>query len=129
RDSWRRGDRSLYGRLDLSFGGRGDAKLLEYNADTPPSICEAAVFQWTWLEQGIERGLLRPDADQFNSLHERLIEAWKTFGASRLHLAGTLDSPEDATTLGYLEDTARQAGLQTTLLAMDDIGWRDGRGF
>lgn len=130
RDSWRRGDRSLYGRLDLSFGDSGDAKLLEYNADTPTSIFEAAVFQWTWLEQGIERGLLEPDADQYNSLHERLIESWKTFGgASRLHLAGTLDNPEDSTTLGYLEDTARQAGLQTTLLAMEDIGWRDGHGF
>ena len=130
RDSWRRRDRSLYGRLDLSFGGSGPAKLLEYNADTPTSIFEAAVFQWTWLEQGIERGLLKPDADQFNSLHERLIEAWKTFGpVDRLHLAGVLDNPEDATTLAYLEDTARQAGLQTTVLAIESIGWRDGRGF
>ena len=33
----------------------GPAKLLEYNADTPTSIFEAAVFQWTWLEQAIER--------------------------------------------------------------------------
>ena len=130
RDSWRRHDASLYGRLDLSYGGSGPAKLLEYNADTPTSIFEAAVFQWTWLEQGIERGLLKPDADQFNSLHERLIEAWKTFGpVARLHLAGVLDNPEDAITLAYLEDTAKQAGLQTTVLAMESIGWRDGRGF
>jgi glutathionylspermidine synthase len=130
RDSWRRGDQSLYGRLDLSFGGSGDAKLLEYNADTPTSIFEAAVFQWTWLEQGIERHLLPSGADQFNSLHERLIETWKKFAlAGHLHLAGSLDSGEDATTLAYLEDTARQAGLKTTLLAMESIGWRDGLGF
>ena len=58
RDSWRRQDGSLYGRLDLSYGGSGEAKLLEYNADTPTSIFEAAVFQWTWLEQAIERRLL-----------------------------------------------------------------------
>jgi len=38
------------GRLDLSFGGNGPAKLLEYNADTPTSIFETAVFQWSWLE-------------------------------------------------------------------------------
>ncbi|MGG2305086.1 glutathionylspermidine synthase family protein, partial [Salmonella enterica] len=50
-DSWKRRDRSLYGRLDLKFDGAGPAKLLEYNADTPTSIFEAAVFQWTWLEQ------------------------------------------------------------------------------
>ena len=130
RDSWRHEQASLYGRLDLSYGGSGEAKLLEYNADTPTSIFEAAVFQWTWLEQGIERNLLPAGADQFNSLHERLIAAWKKFGvASRLHLTGLLDNPEDATTLAYLEDSAKQAGLNTTLLPIESIGWNDARGF
>jgi glutathionylspermidine synthase len=130
RDSWQRDEGSLYGRLDLSFGGRGPAKLLEYNADTPTSIFEAAVFQWTWLEQGIARHTLSPDADQFNSLHERLIGAWKKLvNGSRLHLTGTTGNTEDAGTLAYLEDTARQAGLETTLLDIETIGWRDGGGF
>jgi glutathionylspermidine synthase len=130
RDSWHRDEASLYGRLDLSFGGHGPAKLLEYNADTPTSIFEAAVFQWTWLEQGIERHILPPDADQFNSLHERLIDAWKKLGSgSHLHLTGTIGNPEDAGTLAYLEDCARQAGLETTLLDIEAIGWRDGGGF
>ncbi|HEY3677435.1 MAG TPA: glutathionylspermidine synthase family protein [Bradyrhizobium sp.] len=128
-DSWRRNDRSLYGRLDLSFDGRGPAKLLEYNADTPTSIFEAAVFQWTWLEQAIERQIIPSRADQFNSIHERLIEAWKKLGHDRhLHLAGMTASLEDSGTLAYLEDTARQAGLPTTLLDIEAIGWReDGR--
>jgi glutathionylspermidine synthase len=129
RDSWQRNEPSLYGRLDLSYGGSGPAKLLEYNADTPTSVFETAVFQWTWLEQGIERCLLGPGADQFNSLHERLIEAWKKFGSGRLHLAGLLGNPEDTTTLAYLEDTAKQAGLATTLLDIESIGWREGSGF
>jgi glutathionylspermidine synthase len=131
RDSWKRDEGSLYGRLDLSFDGHGPAKLLEYNADPPTSIFEAAVFQWTWLEQGIERNLLPSGADQFNSLHERLIEAWKEHGkASRhLHLTGSLESTEDAGTLAYLEDTARQAGFETTLLDIAAIGWRDSGGF
>jgi glutathionylspermidine synthase len=129
RDSWHRDEGSLYGRLDLSYGGSGPAKLLEYNADTPTSIFEAAVFQWTWLEQGIERSFLSRDADQFNSLHERLIEAWKKFGGQRLHLAGLLDNVEDATTLAYLEDTAKQAGLKTTLLGIESIGWNEADGF
>jgi glutathionylspermidine synthase len=125
RDSWHRHERSLYGRLDLSFDGHGPAKLLEYNADTPTSIFEAAVFQWTWLEQGIERHILPVYADQFNSLHERLIEAWKKVGSgSHLHLTGTTENAEDAGTLAYLEDTARQAGLPTTLLDIEAIGWR-----
>jgi glutathionylspermidine synthase len=129
-ESWHREEASLYGRLDLSFDGRGPAKLLEYNADTPTSIFEAAVFQWTWLEQAIERRIIPAHADQFNSIHERLIEAWKTLGEGRhLHLAGSTENPEDAGTLAYLEDTARQAGLATTLIDIEDIGWRgdDGR--
>jgi glutathionylspermidine synthase len=125
-DSWRRNDASLYGRLDLSFDGRGPAKLLEYNADTPTSIFEAAVFQWTWLEQAIERRIIPSRADQFNSIHERLIEAWKKLGQGRhLHLAGMTASVEDTGTLAYLEDTARQAGLPTTLLDIEAIGLRE----
>jgi glutathionylspermidine synthase len=126
--SWKRGDPSLYGRFDLSYSGQGPAKLLEYNADTPTSVFETAVFQWQWLEDAIARQVVPKDADQYNSLHERLIEGWKEIGKTakesggHLHLAGALDEPEDAGTLTYLEDTAQQAGLTTAVLAMDDIG-------
>ena len=129
-ESWQRDDGSLYGRLDLSFDGHGTAKLLEYNADTPTSIFEAAVFQWTWLEQATERRIIPHAADQFNSIHERLIEAWKKLGRGRpLHLTGTTENPEDAGTLAYLEDTASQAGLPTTLIDIEDVGWREQGGF
>jgi glutathionylspermidine synthase len=129
-ESWHRDELSLYGRLDLGFDGQGHAKLLEYNADTPTSIFEAAVFQWTWLEQATERGIIPAHADQFNSIHERLIEAWKKVGAGRhLHLTGATANTEDAGTLAYLEDTARQAGLDTTLLDIEDIGLNDGGRF
>ena len=53
--SWKRGDPSLYGRFDLSYDGNGPAKLLEYNADTPTSVFETAVFQWMWLEDAKAR--------------------------------------------------------------------------
>ncbi|MCX7825954.1 MAG: glutathionylspermidine synthase family protein, partial [Verrucomicrobiae bacterium] len=69
--SWQRDDFSLYGRFDLSYDGEGSPKLLEYNADTPTALVEAAVVQWHWLQE------LYPDGDQFNSIHERLIEAWE----------------------------------------------------
>ena len=130
-ESWHRDEGSLYGRLDLSYDGHGPAKLLEYNADTPTSIFEAAVFQWTWLEQAIERQIIPRNADQFNSIHERLIEAWTKIGQGRhLHLTGTTENAEDAGTLAYLEDTAVQAGLQTTMIDIEEIGWReDGGGF
>ena len=72
KESWRQ-ERSftLYGRFDLAYDGNSPPKLLEYNADTPTMLLEAAVVQWYWLEEKF------PDADQFNSIHERLMEQWK----------------------------------------------------
>jgi glutathionylspermidine synthase len=84
------------------------------------------VFQWTWLEQAIERQIIPSRADQFNSIHERLIEAWKKLGhGHHLHLAGMTGNIEDAGTLAYLEDTARQAGLPTSSIDIENIGLRD----
>ncbi|TMJ01158.1 MAG: glutathionylspermidine synthase family protein [Alphaproteobacteria bacterium] len=121
--SWKRGDRSLYGRFDLSYSGEGPAKLLEYNADTPTSVFETAVFQWMWLEDAKARAITPQDADQYNSLHERLIEGWREIGkGGHVHLAGAIDDPEDGGTIAYMEDTARQAGLATTVMPMDQIG-------
>jgi len=129
-ESWERDESSLYGRLDLSFDGRGPAKLLEYNADTPTSIFESAVFQWTWLEQAIERHTIPNAADQYNSIHERLIGTWNKLAAGRhLHLTGMMQNDEDAGTLAYLADTAVQAGLATTTIDIENIGWRDEGGF
>jgi len=121
--SWARRDSTLYGRFDLAYGGKGPAKLLEYNADTPTSLYESAVVQWFWLESLIARGELPKGADQFNSLHEKLIARWREIALGRfLHLACTTHSVEDAGTSAYLEDCAKQAGLSTLSLDMTDIG-------
>jgi glutathionylspermidine synthase len=128
--SWKRADPSLYGRFDLRYDGNGPAKLLEYNADTPTAVFETAVFQWLWLEQAIADNVTPEHADQFNSLHERLIAGWSTIGRGRtLHLAGMTDNAEDFGTMSYMADCARQAGLQTVVLAMDDIGRQPSGGF
>jgi glutathionylspermidine synthase len=128
--SWKRHDRSLYGRFDLRYDGSGPAKLLEYNADTPTSVFETAVFQWNWLNDAIALEIVPRDADQFNALHERLIEGWKILGrGKKIHLAGLLDNPEDAGTLAYLADTAEQAGATARIIAMDRIGLTSGGQF
>jgi len=122
-ESWRRRDPSLYGRFDLVYDGAGAPKLLEYNADTPTSLFEAAVVQWRWLEQNIARGELPAHADQFNSAHEKLIARWAALGdGAFVHFACMTNEPDDAGTLAYLEDCARQAGLPTAALDMGDIG-------
>src|SRR5205823_3183935 len=59
-----------------------------------------------------------------------LIDAWKKFIHTRhLHLAGMTENEEDAGTLAYLEDTASQAGFETTLIDVEDIGLRDDGSF
>lgn len=92
-------------------------KLLEYNADTPTALIEAAVVQWYWLQERF------PQADQFNSIHERLIEAWRHIAAERVHFAAVRDLPEDTQTITYLMDTCQQAGFQTQWTAIDELGW------
>ncbi|UEM21805.1 glutathionylspermidine synthase family protein [Skermanella mucosa] len=124
RRSWTDRERNLYGRFDFSYDGGTPPKLLEYNADTPTSLYEAAVFQWVWLEQMIGRGALPRGSDQFNSLHERLVESWKGVGVvgDRLHLAGVMDAEEDRVTVAYLADCARQAGFATEEMDVAEIG-------
>ena len=114
--SWERDDFSLYGRFDLSYDGQSAPKLLEYNADTPTALIEAAVAQWFWLQD------TRPTADQFNSLHERLLEAWRRFAGQTIHFSSIQEHPEDEQTVLYLRDTCAQAGVQTKSVFIEDIG-------
>ncbi|HTH49470.1 MAG TPA: glutathionylspermidine synthase family protein [Candidatus Limnocylindria bacterium] len=121
RDSWEHDDFSLYGRFDLAWNGQGAPKLLEYNADTPTALLEASVAQWFWLQQNY-RG-----ADQFNSIHERLIAAWKTAPAGPVHFTAVRDNLEDAQTVHYLRDTCAQAGRVTKELPLEEVGWNGQR--
>lgn len=122
-ESWRRRDPHVYGRFDLRYDGSGPAKLLEYNADTPTSLLEAAYIQWYWKED------VFPDGDQWNSLHERLVERWTEIGAklpsSELHFtwSGADPSGEDHLTIACLQETAAEAGLNTVGLAIEEVGW------
>ncbi|WP_228979873.1 glutathionylspermidine synthase family protein [Streptomyces sp. DH12] len=124
-ESWHRRAElpSLYGRFDLRYDGRGPAKMLEYNADTPTSLVEAASPQWFWMEERF------PGADQWNSLHERLVDAWRR--QARLLPPGPLhfvhsdgdEIGEDLMTVAYLRETAEQAGIATEALSVERIGW------
>lgn len=125
--SWNDDEKSLFGRFDLSWNGEGEPKLLEYNADTPTALLEASVVQWYWLQEAV------PGADQFNSIHERLIERWKQVAADLrggpvVHFAAVSDSAEDQGNLDYLRDTAVQAGLDARALDIAEVGW-DGERF
>ncbi|MFJ7075985.1 glutathionylspermidine synthase family protein [Streptomyces sp. NPDC098781] len=125
-EAWRRRAElpSVYGRFDLRYDGTGPAKLLEYNADTPTSLVEAASPQWFWMEDRF------PGADQWNSLHERLVAAWQKQSAllppgGPLYFAYSSadELGEDMMTVAYLKETAEQAGLDTGWISMEEIGW------
>lgn len=122
-ESWRRRDPHVYGRFDLRYDGSGPAKMLEYNADTPTSLLEAAIVQWHWKTD------VFPDDDQWNSLHEQLVARWTEVGSklpsSEVHFSwsGADPSGEDHLTVAYLQETAAEAGLNTVGLAIEDIGW------
>ncbi len=123
--SWHARAPSLYGRFDLRYDGMNAPKLLEYNADTPTSLIEAAVAQWNWLQA------VRPRSDQFNSIHEKLIARWETLRATFsgippvVHFACMKDNEEDLGNLEYLRDTALQAGIDARHIYVEDIGWAD----
>lgn len=124
--SWKRGDPGLYGRFDLAYDGINPPKMLEYNADTPTALLESAVVQWHWLEE------VKPTADQFNSIHDKLIAAWRNIhdrhGPSLVHFSGVVEEYEDFGTLEYMRDVCIQAGLETCRLDIEEIGW-NGHGF
>jgi glutathionylspermidine synthase len=116
--SFRRKDFHLYGRFDLAYDGVSPPRLLEYNADTPTSLLESAVCQWYWLED------CYPDFDQFNSLHERLVERWQQLpGSGTVYLAAIEDNEEDWVCTTYLADTLVQAGRTPVFIGVDAIGW------
>ena len=130
--SWSNDEATLFGRFDFSWdGGVSSAslpegiadsqpKMLEYNADTPTSLIEASVAQWYWLQE------VKPGADQFNSIHEKLIarfqEIAKELGTT-IHFACVGDSEEDLGNLEYLRDAAMQAGIEAKFIDIAHIGW------
>jgi glutathionylspermidine synthase len=122
--SWQEQELSIYGRFDLAYDGTGPPRMLEYNADTPTALVEAAVAQWFWLQDLDARG------DQFNSIHEHLIDGWKRLrerDPSPIYFSALSGVVEDYVTVEYLRDTCIQAGFETDYLDVEMIGWDSAR--
>lgn len=127
-NSWTNGEPHLYGRMDLVYDGKGPAKLLELNYDTPTSLFETGFFQWVWLEEKIQRGELPSGADQFNSLQDKLEEAFRSLPLPQpFYFSSVSDNIEDKGTVDYLMDIAQQAGMDVRYIAIENIGEHDGQ--
>lgn len=128
--SWKRQDKSMYGRFDLAFGQDGSLKMFEYNGDTPVSILECSVAQWDHIQEipNIPSQDLRI---QYNMIDEELLNFWnKQFPQGSLtHFAASAGfRHEDWGNLVYVMDTALRAGLNVKQLVMEDVGLTtDGR--
>ena len=118
--TWAEDHPAIYGRFDLCYKN-GQVKMLEFNADTPTSLYEAGIVQWFWLQD------FDKNKDQFNSIHEKLIAYWKYLKPylhpGALHFTCLKETLEDLTNVEYMRDCAIQAGLDTKLIFIDDIGW------
>ena len=111
-------NRHVYGRFDLAFNSElNTIKMLEYNADTPTSLYESSVVQWDWKEHYFK------EADQYNSIHEELIERWKAFPNNMYFTAHDEAGKEDWITLYYLLDTYLASGKNIgNCINLTDLG-------
>ncbi|HWM07608.1 MAG TPA: glutathionylspermidine synthase family protein [Actinophytocola sp.] len=137
RESIRRGDQSVYARFDLAPNGTDlatgtPARMLEINGDTPTGLVETGVAQWRWIED------ILPGTDQWNSVHDRLVQRWRDLAESGaldgdlvhfLHLDPDLaaDDGELEMTIHYMLDCAVQAGLRAVVQPIDQVGWNRDR--
>ncbi|HEX7662276.1 MAG TPA: glutathionylspermidine synthase family protein [Pseudonocardiaceae bacterium] len=122
-ESWKRRDPQLCGRFDLRYDGSGPAKLLEYDADTPRGLVEAAVAQWWW------RATVFPNGSQWNDIHQRLTERWtelvRQLPTPSVHFtwSGADPTGADRSVISYLGDVAADVGCDAVALAIEDVGW------
>ena len=75
--------------------------------------------------------IVRPLDDQFNSIHEKLIDIFRTLRtvhSGRFYFAALAGNLEDFMTVNYLRDCAMQASWDTEYINVEDIGWHAARG-
>lgn len=121
--SWDKDEHTIYGRFDLRYDG-DTPKLLEYNADTPTGLLEAAVVQWHWMKETQEF------YNQYNSIHEKLLDIFKILKdkwEGRFYFTALKDNLEDFMTVNYLRDVAIQTGWSTEYIHIEDIGHDNSR--
>jgi glutathionylspermidine synthase len=119
--SWDHDEATVYGRFDFPTTAKRP-ELLEYNADTPTSLLEA-VIQWYWMQDVFPT----PISSTRSTIADR---SWKIFGAAHARgvwFTSISGNVEDFMTVNYLRDTAIQAGLKTTYIEVERIGWNHDR--
>jgi glutathionylspermidine synthase len=118
--SWRKGEKGVYGRFDFSFNGNDMPKLLEYNADTPVCLLEAALIQEKWQKD------CQPEASQFNKIQDLLIHRWQSIDLPKnacIYFTGMDENKEIKANTKFLLKTALASGFNVKWLPVEKIGW------
>ena len=117
--SWRSRELSVYGRFDLRYDGTSPPKLFEYNADTPTSLLEASRLQQGW------RTDLFQNAGQFNTIEERLIDAWRTVASRHpiVYFSSVSGHAEDMGNVFFMRDVAERAGIDARYIFVEEVRW------
>lgn len=129
--SWRAKDSPLHGRMDFSFTPDGTPMLLDYEADSPFGLAEAAYVQWEWFEAWQAASGKSSDSQE-NLIYEKLTAHLPlaalpprfaiACGGETLVNGSPADTGErfDAE---FIAEIAREAGLRPGICSMEQIGW------
>ena len=94
--------------------------------DSTSSIQNHDISTQKTIDQSEKTSLVSSASIQFNSIHDRLVEAWQRFLAECsgvLYFLSTAGHVEDYMNVNYLRDTAIQAGARTEYLAIEELGF------
>lgn len=131
--SWTKRDDEIDLTTRATFGWDGSAtgpKLIGFQADATYGLVEAALGQWWWKEASFAQ------SDQFNTLHEALVERVRLsltkrmnrVGAAGVHLTHMPDDEAGRGQMEYLARVLEEAGVQHRTIALPDVGREDHSG-
>ena len=121
--SWKDRHPYLYSRFDFIYDGKGPAKLIESNADTPTSLLEAASVQLLWLEDLLQQEQLPVNATQYNTLAHDLTRVFASLNKDTpFYFSSISASLEDRGTTDFLRKMAGNAGIDARHIDLEHIG-------
>ena len=113
----------LLGRFDFAGGTSGlPIQLLEFNADTPTTLPETSIMQWTQLKAND-----LDEEQQFNFVYLALVENFKRLKnmnpdlQPKLLLSTLQEAPEDDANVEVIGEAAQEAGFEVEYRYIEEV--------
>lgn len=129
--SWAAKDTPLHGRMDFTFAPDGTPFLLDYEADSPFGLAEAAYVQWEWFEAWQAANNASADSQE-NLIYETFTAHIPRAGLPvRFAIAvggETLPDGRPGDTgerfdAEFIAEMTRGAGLRPSICSIGQVGW------